>query len=190
MAVTPGAKGERSRRTCEVFGCHPMRAKVKRLNCSAQPTPSHHLQSLRTSFLAMQKMRLPPVGSFKPARIMKSHWSAIAATLAFAAPWKADATTLVTEQFVIVIVEQCLEGDVACNNVKYTGVSRSTGESLTLQGRAWVRMCPDTVTPCQHVGWVFKKGEYVYRVRETPPTLEVERNGKTLLEQKAIWADY
>lgn len=60
----------------------------------------------------------------------------------------------------------------------------------TLKGQAWVRMCADNVTPCQHIGWLFKNGEYTYRVRETPPSLKVERNGKTLLDQQAVWTDY
>ena len=113
--------------------------------------------------------------------------SALAA-LPIASP--ANAAVLVTEQFVIVIVERCPEGDVACNNVSYTGVNRKTGEAISLKGQAWVRMCADTVTPCEHVGWQFKSGEFTYRIHETPPSLEVERGGKTLIEQKAVWTDY
>lgn len=101
-----------------------------------------------------------------------------------------NAAVLVTERFVIVIVERCAEGDVACSNVSYTGVNRKTGEAISLQGQAWVRMCADTVTPCEHIGWQFKNGEVTYRIRETPPSLEVERGGKALLRQKAVWADY
>jgi hypothetical protein len=112
------------------------------------------------------------------------------ATLALTSAFHADAAVMVTEKFVVVIAERCPEGDVACNNVTYTGVNRSTGESVTLKGQAWVRMCADNVTPCQHIGWLFKNGEYTYRVRETPPLLEVERNGKTVLEQQAVWTDY
>ncbi len=121
---------------------------------------------------------------------MKPIWSAIAAALALAMQPPADAAVLVTEQFVIVIVEQCPEGDVACNNVKYTGVNRSTGETLTLKGQAWVRMCADAVSPCQHIGWQFRNGDYVYRIRETPPSLIIERNGRMLIEQKATWSAY
>jgi hypothetical protein len=102
---------------------------------------------------------------------------------------RADAAVLLTEQFVVVVVEHCPEGDVACNNVTYTGVSRKTGETISLKGQAWLRMCADTVTPCEHVGWQFRNGEFTYRVRETPPSLEVERGGKTVIEQKAVWVD-
>ena len=102
----------------------------------------------------------------------------------------ANAAVLVTEQFVVVIVERCAEGDVACNSVTYTGVDRKTGKAISLKGRAWVRMCAGGVTPCEHLGWQFRNGEFTYRIRETPPSLEVERGGKTVLEQKAVWADY
>lgn len=111
-------------------------------------------------------------------------------SLAMAMASQANAAVLVTEQFVIVIVERCAEGDVACNDVKYTGVNRKTGESISLKGQAWVRMCAQTNTPCQHLGWHFRNGEFTYRVRETPPSLEIERDGKMVLEQKAVWSDY
>ena len=110
------------------------------------------------------------------------------AALPIASP--ASAAVLVTEQFVIVVVERCPEGDVTCNNVSYTGINRKTGEAISLKGQAWVRMCADTVTPCEHVGWQFKSGEFTYRVRATPPSLEVERGGKTVIEQKVVWTDY
>jgi hypothetical protein len=96
---------------------------------------------------------------------------------------------LLTPQFVVVVVERCPEGDVACNDVTYTGVNRKTGESIFLKGQAWVRLCADRVTPCQHLGWEFKNGDLTYRVQESPAVLQVERRGKTLLEQKGKWAD-
>jgi len=120
---------------------------------------------------------------------MKATHLVVGAVAALPIASTVNAAVLVTEQFVVVIVERCPEGDVACNNVSYTGVNRNTGEVVSLKGQAWVRMCADTVTPCEHVGWQFKNGEYTYRVRETPPSLEVERGGKTLIQQKAVWTD-
>lgn len=114
----------------------------------------------------------------------------VSAMAAFLGASSATAAVLATEQFVIVIVERCPEGDVACNDVSYTGINRKTGEAISLKGQAWVRMCADAVTPCEHVGWQFKNGEFTYRVRETPPSLEVERGGKTLIDQKAVWLEY
>jgi hypothetical protein len=101
----------------------------------------------------------------------------------------AMSVVLLTRQFVVVIVERCPEGDVACNDVTYTGVNRKTGESIHLKGQAWVRLCADRVTPCQHLGWQFRNGDLVYKVQETPAVLQVERRGKTLLEETGKWAD-
>ncbi|WP_150048730.1 MULTISPECIES: hypothetical protein [Methylomonas] len=102
----------------------------------------------------------------------------------------ANGAVLVTEQFVIVIAEHCPEGEVSCTDVGYTGVNRKTGEAIALKGEAWVRMCADGITPCGHLGWQFKNGDFIYKVRETPPALTVERGGKNLLKQNAVWTDY
>lgn len=115
----------------------------------------------------------------------------IAPVLALCAPpAPVRAAVLVTARYVVVVTEHCEEGDVACGEVSYTGVNRETGESISLQGEAWVRYCADGVTPCQHLGWVFRRGSVVYRVTETPAVLSVERDGKRVLEQPAVWSDW
>jgi len=109
---------------------------------------------------------------------------------ALSSSFSANGAVLVTEQFVIVIIERCPEGEVSCDDVVYTGVNRKTGESIALKGEAWVRMCADGATPCEHLGWQFKNGDFTYKIRETPPSLAVERGDKILLEQNAVWTDY
>ena len=127
----------------------------------------------------------------RPLNQMKAIHSVLGALALFIASQVSAAVdvVLLTPQFVVVVVERCPEGDVACKDVTYTGVNRKTGESIFLMGQAWVRLCADRVTPCQHLGWVFKKGDLTYRVQETPPVLLVERRGKTLLEQRGKWAE-
>ena len=126
-----------------------------------------------------------PLNQMKPIHFVLGAAALLIASQANAA---FDAV-LLTPQFVVVVVERCPEGDVACNDVTYTGVNRKTGESIFLKGQAWVRLCADRVTPCQHIGWEFKNGDLIYRVQESPAVLRVERRGKTLLEQEGKWAE-
>ncbi|MDO1530438.1 hypothetical protein QMK61_16495 [Fulvimonas sp. R45] len=100
----------------------------------------------------------------------------------------AEAGVLVTPQYVVVIAEQCGEGDVACKDVVYTGVDRRTGAALTLRGKALVHMCPDGTTPCRHLGWTFKNGDIAYTVSDDG-ALDVTRGDKLLLEQKGRWVE-
>lgn len=98
----------------------------------------------------------------------------------------AAAGVLVTPHFVVVIAEHCPEGDVACNDVTYTGVSRATGKALTLQGESLVHMCADQVTPCRHLGWTFQRGDTTYTVRENGE-LHVVRGNQHLVDQQGKW---
>jgi hypothetical protein len=134
---------------------------------------------------------VPVSSNVRPLNQMKAIHSVLGAAALVTASQVSAAVSavLLTPQFVVVVVERCPEGDVACNDVTYTGVNRNTGESIHLKGQAWVRLCADRVTPCQHIGWQFKNGDLIYRVQETPAVLQVERRGKTLLEEAGKWAD-
>jgi hypothetical protein len=98
----------------------------------------------------------------------------------------AGAGVLVTPGYAVVVAEQCAEGDVACADVVYTGVSRRTGAALTLHGKAFWTTCRDGTTPCRHLGWRFASGDVVYTVTDDGALL-VTRDGKLVLSQRGTW---
>ncbi len=100
----------------------------------------------------------------------------------------AEAGVLVTPRYVVVIAEQCGEGDVACKDMVYTGVDRRTGAALTLHGKPMIHMCADGTTPCRHLGWTFDNGDITYTISDDG-TLDVTRGEKLLLEQKGKWVE-
>lgn len=71
--------------------------------------------------------------------------------------------TLVTKHYIVTITSHCPGGAVDCGHVTYHGVSRTTGEGITLQGSA-------LHTPCRHgtahcfTGYEFKHGDLTYEV--------------------------
>jgi hypothetical protein len=101
-------------------------------------------------------------------------------------PRPADAGVLVTPGYAVVIAERCPEGDVACADVVYTGVSRHSGAALTLRGEAFSSTCRDGTTPCRHLGWRFANGKVVYTVTDDGALL-VTRDGKLVLSQQGTW---
>jgi hypothetical protein len=98
----------------------------------------------------------------------------------------AGAGVLVTSGYAVVVAEQCPEGDVACADVVYTGVSRRTGAALTLHGQAFSSTCRDGTTPCRHLGWRFAHGNVVYTVTDDGALL-VTRDGRLVLSQQGQW---
>jgi hypothetical protein len=97
-----------------------------------------------------------------------------------------DNAVLLTPGFVVVIVEHC-HNDVDCKHVTYTGVSRSTGQSLMLQGYSLVSKCVDG-TPCHHQGWAFTHGKTDYTVTDDG-RLVVTEGSKTIVEQRGRWVN-
>lgn len=93
---------------------------------------------------------------------------------------------LVTRNFTVTIVEQCVEGTVGCDDVVYTGTDRRNGKSLTLHGKALMHDCAGTRTPCHLLGWRFDNHGTVYTVTSAG-VLEVARDGKELLRQAGRW---
>ena len=110
----------------------------------------------------------------------------VAIALITTLPGTAVSGELVTPSFRIIVTENCQEGDVSCQDVSYIGTSRRTGKSITLKGLALSSMCSDGVTPCQHLGYQFKNGRYVYFVGDDGHLL-VTRNGTTIISEMGKW---
>lgn len=96
------------------------------------------------------------------------------------------AQTLVTPGYRVTIEPRCPEGEVACAEVGYRGVSRRSGRAITLEGRTLHGLCADGVTPCRFLGWEFRNGDTVYRVLESGE-LQVTRGERVLVQQRGQW---
>lgn len=94
-------------------------------------------------------------------------------------------STLTTPSFIVQIEQNCEEGIVSCDDVTYTGKSKKNGSSITLKGKTLHSTCRDG-SPCRFQGYEFKSGSITYRALEDG-TLEVSKNGKTLVSEKGEW---
>ena len=95
----------------------------------------------------------------------------------------AIAESFKTKNFSIKITGNCPEGYVTCNNVTYQGTDLRSGESIRLKGRTHHTICKDGVTPCRFLGYVFRNGNYLYRVTNMN-ILEVYKGGKLILSEQ------
>ena len=95
------------------------------------------------------------------------------------------ASTLLTLSYKVTIVG-CEEYVVACDNARYFGVNRKTGESLTLSGRSLHNPGPDGITPARLLGYEFKSGNTTYFVG-ADGLLRISQGSKILVEQQGTW---
>ncbi len=92
---------------------------------------------------------------------------------------------LVTPSFTVTITG-CAEGEVSCDNAKYSGVSKKNGSRIRLTGRTLHTLGADGVTPSRFLGWEFRNGKTVYTVTEGG-VLEVRQGAKTLVSEQGEW---
>jgi succinylglutamate desuccinylase len=105
---------------------------------------------------------------------MKSsiHLAALAAFAFAASAHAATQQTLETSGFTVKIVQQCEEGNVTCDDVRYTGTSKKTGKAIKLRGKTMHSMAADG-----RVNYtVFADGRLV-----------VTEGKKTLVNQRGKW---
>jgi hypothetical protein len=74
------------------------------------------------------------------------------------------AETLTTHNFRVDITRNCPEGYVTCNDVKYHGVNRKTGETIVLKGKSLHAPGRDGTTPGRFLGYEFLNRNYRYVV--------------------------
>jgi hypothetical protein len=96
------------------------------------------------------------------------------------------ALTLDTPGYTVSIEIRCAEGEVACDDVAYRGVSKKSRRAITLKGRTEHLTCADGVSPCRLVGYVFASGEYRYFVSEAGE-LVVKQGTKVLVKETGKW---
>ncbi len=97
----------------------------------------------------------------------------------------ANADVLNTPNFTITITVKCPEGEVTCNNVSYVGVSKKSGQNISLKGKTLHTKGPGGA-PGRFLGYEFKNGNVRYLVTEEG-NLIVSNGSKVLVEESGQW---
>ncbi len=100
--------------------------------------------------------------------------------------FNSSASTLTTPSYKITVEVRCPEGSVTCDDVRYVGVSRKSGKSITLTGRTVHTIGADGVTPSHFLGYEFKSGRTTYFVGEDGE-LRVTCGSKILVQETGVW---
>lgn len=108
--------------------------------------------------------------------------------LALFAPLAIGSQTLKLEtpSYSVNIEVLCAEGDVSCDQVRYSGRSKKSGKAITLKGKTAHTLCADGVSPCRFLGYRFQHGKLSYFVSDDG-LLQVTQGGKTLVEETGQW---
>ncbi|MBF4343872.1 hypothetical protein EAY39_24650, partial [Vibrio anguillarum] len=72
----------------------------------------------------------------------------------FFASFSSISATLVTENYVVLIESKCIEGNVTCDDVTYTGKSKRSGNEIILTGHTLHTYLSDG-TPSIFIGYEF-----------------------------------
>jgi hypothetical protein len=94
--------------------------------------------------------------------------------------------TLETPSYKIKIESRCPEGFVTCDDVKYVGVSKKTGKSITLIGKTVHAVGADGVTPAHFLGYEFTNGSTTYFVSDDGE-ISVKQGKKILVQETGVW---
>ncbi|MGF1733603.1 hypothetical protein [Photobacterium kasasachensis] len=105
----------------------------------------------------------------------------------FLLPFSVLSMELETSGFLVTIKSNCAEGEVSCNNYVYTGISKKTGNSLTLKGASWHTVCADQVTPCRFLGYKFKNGNVTYYIRQNGLLQVIKNRNEVILSEQGEW---
>lgn len=107
------------------------------------------------------------------------------ALIAFSRAHAGPTGTLETKSFSIAIEVRCEEGEVTCDDVKYVGTNKKTGESVELTGKTAHHMDKEG-NPGRFLGYIFKNKGVAYFLSEDG-LLRVTKGDEVLLEEKGTW---
>lgn len=93
---------------------------------------------------------------------------------------------LKTDSFDITIDNRCAEGVVGCDDIRYKGIHRRSGNSISLVGREQHTRCADGVTPCRFLGYLFRNGATTYFV-DAQGRLLVRQGERILVQEEGTW---
>lgn len=108
------------------------------------------------------------------------------AMVTFASAHAQAQQTLETPGYTVKITQQCEEGNVTCDDVRYVGTSKKSGKAITLRGKTMHSKAADGVTPGAFQGYVFRSGRVSYTVF-AEGRLVVTEGKKTLVNQRGEW---
>lgn len=111
--------------------------------------------------------------------------AAALALVAFSRAHAGSSGTLETKTFSISIEVQCEEGEVTCDNVKYVGTNKKTGESVELTGKTAHHKDTEG-NPGRFLGYIFKNKGVTYFLSEDG-LLRVTKGDEVLLEESGTW---
>jgi hypothetical protein len=95
---------------------------------------------------------------------------------------------LVTKNYEITITRSSGEGNVEDDHVTYHGVSKKSGNDVTLTGSTWHTHGPDG-TPSHFLGYRFRSGNVTYLVMETGRLTVVRGDSEVLVDEVGKWLD-
>ncbi len=94
---------------------------------------------------------------------------------------------LVTKSYFVTIDHPCPEGCVGCDNITYRGMSRKSGEAITLKGSTLHSKGADGVTPAAFQGYAFTNGDTTYMVMVGGVLQVVRGDSEVLVSEKGVW---
>ena len=112
-------------------------------------------------------------------------FAASLALVAFSRAQAGPSGTLETKSFSISIEVKCEEGEVTCDNVKYVGTNKKTGESVELTGKTAHHMDKEG-NPGRFLGYIFKNKGVTYFLSDEG-SLRVTKGDEVLLEENGTW---
>jgi hypothetical protein len=110
------------------------------------------------------------------------------AALVFAFLWigfsEANAQTVSTSKFFLVIHLHCPEENVFCDDVSFELVRKKDCKIFHPEGWREIRYCAHTDTPCQDMGYSFQLQGISYRVSESIKVWATDRKGKEIWQEQ------
>ncbi|MCR9423860.1 hypothetical protein NB504_17790 [Vibrio sp. RM-69-4] len=103
----------------------------------------------------------------------------------FFASFSSISATLVTENYVVLIESNCIEGNVTCDDVTYTGKSKRSGNEIILTGHTLHTYLSDG-TPSRFIGYEFVNGDFVYVISDSG-LLTVTQDQRVLVKEQGNW---
>lgn len=96
-------------------------------------------------------------------------------------------SVLTTDGFIITITSRCSAESVGCDNVTYHGVSKKSGNTITLKGKKLKGVCVDDADSCE-LSYVFRNGNIRYEVLTSGVLRVIRGSDKVLLEEQGFWS--
>lgn len=99
----------------------------------------------------------------------------------------ANAESLTTPSYEIVVEWKCGEGYVSCDNIEFSVTNKIDGSTNTYIGKSNHSVCADGVTPCKFQGYEFNIGKANYSLYMRGHIEVVNNKNEVVLSEKGEW---